>query len=110
MSPFWWLSNIRYLLYFLREFSGPVIAIYAAYFLIRWYLDPSLLFLKNTGFQVLSWIVLAFSILHTITWFIVTGKLTRWFVSVLLIIVWVFISIYLLFPYFYVIPPVVPLL
>lgn len=98
MSPFWWLQNIRYFLYFLREFTGPVIAFYTIYFLIGWLFDPALTFVATKSFRLISWITLVFAIIHTLTWFLVTAKISplptkfQWIIFILLILFWVFIS------------------
>lgn len=63
LSLFWWLGNIRYFVYFLRELSGviivfslPLIALGIAMFLLP--------------------IAFAAAIFHTITWFWVTIRIS----------------------------------
>ena len=75
LSPFWWTRNSRYFIYFLRELSGPVLALYAVIFIIWWIFDPAMIFTFNGAFQVLSWVALVFALIHALTWFWVTSKI-----------------------------------
>lgn len=75
-SPFWWTGNIRYIVYFLREFTGVLIAIYTIFFLTKSIFDPTLAFVNTLSFHIVSWIGLAGAIFHAITWFWVTVKIS----------------------------------
>lgn len=107
MSPFWWLTSIRYFIYFIRELTGPVIAFYTAYFMIRWYFNPALSFINTPSFKTISWIGLMASIIHSLTWFWVTAKISpvsqkfRWIIAVFLIFFWVGLSAFLLNTFYF---------
>lgn len=104
LSSFWWTSNMRYLLYFLREFTGVIIAFYAIFFLAKAMFDPSLGFVRSLGFQVISWIGLIAAIFHSVTWFWVTVKISpiplkkplQIFLFIILIIFWLALSYFFL--------------
>ena len=74
-SPLWWTKNPRYLIYFLRELTGPVIALYALWFLGGAMADQTLAFTHGTSFRFMSGVGLFASIFHTLTWFWVTVKI-----------------------------------
>lgn len=105
----WWTQNIRYLIYFLREFTGVLIAFYTIFFLTQAIFDPSLAFVKEFSFRLMSWIGLAAAIFHSITWFWVTVKILpiplkkplQVFFFLILIILWLTLS-YFLLHFFYV--------
>jgi fumarate reductase subunit C len=109
LSHFWWTGNIRYLIYFLREFTGVLIALYTIFFLAQAIFDPTLSFVKEYSFRIVSWIGLAAAIFHTITWFWVTVKISpiplkkplQVFFFLILIILWLTFS-YFLLHFFYV--------
>ncbi len=71
-SSFWWTRNPRTVIYFLRELTGTFIALYCITFLAAALQDPTLAFVATTWFAVVSWIGLAASVFHTITWLAVT--------------------------------------
>lgn len=75
-SPLWFVRNHRTLLYFFRELTGVVIAIYCVYFAANWYLDASLSFIQTSTFWGLSLATFIASLLHSITWFWVTTQVT----------------------------------
>lgn len=117
---------MTYFIYFLREFSGVVIAAYVFYVLFlmtlikltpaepaenSYYIES---FFSFRSFETVSWVVLAFALFHMLTWLYVSAKiaprriggvnLSR--VSVLvkfggLFLAWLIVS-YLLLTYFYV--------
>lgn len=104
LSHFWWTSNIRYFIYFLREFTGVLIAFYTVFFLGKAIFDPGLVFVQTLGFQVISWIGLSAAIFHSVTWFWVTVKISplplkkplQIFLFIALLILWLLISYALL--------------
>ena len=106
--PILWLQNIRYFLYFLREFTGVAIGLYLIFFLASALLDPSMAFTKYTTFKLVSWIGLSAAIFHSLTWFWVTIKIApfptqkfaRAFAFVILIGGALGIS-YIIFPFLY---------
>lgn len=103
-SPLWWTANIRYFIYFLREFTGVLIAFYTVFFLAKAAFDPELTFVKNPSFQIVSWIGLAAAVFHTTTWFWVTVKISpiplkkpmQTLAFIALIALWVVLSYFLL--------------
>lgn len=76
LGALWWTKNIRYTIYFLRELTGPIIAGYVLYLLIGVWAQPKPLFQHIPGFAAISWMALIASILHSITWFWVTIKIS----------------------------------
>ena len=109
ISRLWWLGNIRYFIYFLREFTGALIAFYAIFFLAETMLDPALTFVKELRFKVVSWIGLSAAVFHTITWFWVTVKISpiplkkpaQIFLFIIFVTLWLLLS-YFLLNFFYV--------
>lgn len=107
ISRFWWLSNIRYFIYFLRELSGPVIAAFSLYLLIAYFFfTPHFYeFTKTRFFSYLFFVTLVFSLIHSISWFAVMGKMMSsnvkkipsWIFSLGLIALWLLISYFILF-------------
>lgn len=76
ISRTWWTKNPRYTIYFLRELTGVVIALYVMYFLIYELFYEYRTFSQNAVSQIVSWISLAAAVFHTITWFWVTVKIS----------------------------------
>lgn len=87
ISRLWWLKNIRYFIYFVREFSGVVIAGYMFYLM---YLMIRLKFgLYKEGeipmvnpfhyfgsFVPISFVAFIFALFHALTWLYVMAKIT----------------------------------
>jgi len=81
-SALWWTKNPRYLLFQFRELSGAFVVAYA--FLVLWQLwalrggpdayDAFLQVWYSRPMVVLNVIILAFAVLHTVTWFSLTAK------------------------------------
>lgn len=59
----WWTKNPRYFIYFLREFSGVLIAFYIL----------GILYFGQSSW--LTWIGLTGAIIHTLTWLYVMPRL-----------------------------------
>lgn len=79
MSALWWTRNRRYALYFFRELTGLVMAIWL--FVLLWaflrlpgggYAEARA-FLASPAFTLFSAVVLGFSLLHSVTWFLLVG-------------------------------------
>lgn len=89
----WWTKNPRYFLYFLREFSGVLIALYLV----------GMTFFPHPYFHYLG---LIGSLIHSVTWLSVMPQLLRWkpsklqknVIHILLLSAWLIIS-YLIFQY-----------
>ncbi|MBP9717758.1 hypothetical protein KBD59_00470 [Candidatus Gracilibacteria bacterium] len=79
-SALWWTRNPKTIIYFLREFTGVVIAAYAIYFVIfalKFTLnDEIFLFLRSSHFYIASIVTLIASLIHTVTWLWVTAQVT----------------------------------
>src|SRR2546427_13303015 len=81
-SALWWTKNPRYLLFQLRELSGAFVVAYA--FLVLWQLwalrggqdayDAFLQVWYSRPIVVLHVVILAFAVLHSVTWFSLTAK------------------------------------
>jgi len=81
-SALWWTKNPRYLLFQFRELSGAFVVAYS--FLVLWQLwalrggpdayDAFLQVWYSRPMVVLNVIILAFAVLHTVTWFSLTAK------------------------------------
>ncbi len=90
LSRLWWTKNIRYFVYFVREFSGVVIALYTLYLLYMMatrdvvsitgtastIASIELNFINSRLFHALTGIALMASLFHSISWFYVMAKLT----------------------------------
>lgn len=98
ISRFWWLSNSRYTIYFLRELTGVIIAVSVILFIISFFLSAP---------QVFRWFVpVAFvaALFHTLTWFWVTIKISplpalrliRLMAFFSIAALWLFVSYFLL--------------
>ncbi len=87
LSPLWWTKKVTYFVYFLREFTGIVIAAYVFYVLFltllikltpaesaqnSYYFDS---FFNFGSFAIVSWIALAFALFHMLTWLYVSAKI-----------------------------------
>lgn len=104
VSRFWWTQNWRYTVYFLREFTGVVIALSMMYFLAYGFFYEYRTFAQNALSQIVNWIGLAAALFHTITWFLVTVKISpvplkkhlKMGVFVGLLGIWIFVSYFLL--------------
>lgn len=76
MSPFWWLGNLRYTIFFLREFSAVFLAFYMLFLIVQLALlvaGPDAYrgfhaFITNPWWIALNVIVLLFALIHTLTW------------------------------------------
>lgn len=75
-SPVWWIGNIRYFVYFLRELTGVIIAFYMIYFLLCALADPTLAFTAGNTFATISWISFGAAVFHSITWLGVAVKIS----------------------------------
>lgn len=103
-SPFWWTQNPKTVVYFFRELTGIFIALYVMIFLGLAVTDATLNFLRGSFFKTVSWAGLAAAILHTLTWFWVTVKITpvplpKWaqvLLFLVLIATWLIASYFLL--------------
>lgn len=81
----WFLKNRRYLLYMLREVSALFVLLYTLFFLALVLLvvnQPALFrqilpVVDTLPFQALTGVVLAFVVLHAVTWWFLTGKTLR---------------------------------
>ena len=81
-SPWWWTKNPRYFLFQIRELSGAFVVAYA--FLVLWQLwalrggqdayDAFLQVWYSRPIVVLNVVILAFAVLHSMTWFSLTAK------------------------------------
>lgn len=81
-SAWWWTKNPRYLLFQVRELSSLFVVVYA--FLLLWQLwalrggeasyTAFLEFWYSRPMVVLNLVILAFAVLHTVTWFVLTTK------------------------------------
>lgn len=82
MSPVWYVQRMGYIAFMLRELTSLFNALYMVFLLILLYAISQgretyaafLAFLEAPGMIVLHVVALAFSLLHTITWFNATGK------------------------------------
>ncbi|MEK7524414.1 MAG: hypothetical protein AAB588_05300 [Patescibacteria group bacterium] len=103
-SPFWWTRNPQTVVYFLRELTGVFIALYVMIFLTLAMTDATLNFSRGIFFKTISWIGLIAAVIHTLTWFWVTVKITpvllpKWmqlFLFLLLVVAWLIGSYFLL--------------
>ena len=84
-NNFWWLTNRRYFTYAMREISGLVMSLYVLISIYEIsqltsgsssFIDFRLLAASPLMFMF-SVIALAFTLLHTITWFELTGKIQK---------------------------------
>jgi fumarate reductase subunit C len=81
-SAWWWTKNPRYVLFQFREMSSFFVVLYA--FLVLWQLwalrggeDAYYAFLLmwySRPMMILNAVVLAFAVLHSVTWFALTAK------------------------------------
>jgi fumarate reductase subunit C len=74
--PTWWASDRTGWLYFLREFTGVLIAFYMLTFIVAWWQEPGGLFVGERWFKVVSAIGLVGAVFHSLTWFAVSVKVT----------------------------------
>lgn len=108
-SAFWWTRDIRTTVYFIRELTGVFIAFYVMYFIAYGFFDSYRTFATHTASNVISWISLGAALIHTVTWFWVTVKISPVPLSKILqmlaflglIAAWIGVSYYL-FSFFYV--------
>lgn len=78
-SKFWWLRRLRYIAIFLRELSSVFILAYVLLYLqilsqLRGGRTNLLIQFGTAPFLFLSLVMLAFSLYHSITWFILLPK------------------------------------
>ena len=79
----WWLRNLKYFLFMMRELSSVFIAAFLILFLYELSLlskgsathETFQLSLRSLGFIVFYVVALAFALYHTITWFGVMGRI-----------------------------------
>ncbi len=81
-SAWWWTKNPRYVLFQFREMSSVFVVLYA--FLVLWQLwalrggedayYSFLLMWYSRPMMILNAVVLAFAVLHSVTWFALTAK------------------------------------
>jgi len=81
-SAWWWTKNPRYLLYQVREFTSVFVVAYA--FLLLWQLwalrggEASYASFLQVWYSrpmvIVSGIILAFAVLHSVTWFVLTTR------------------------------------
>jgi fumarate reductase subunit C len=87
LSRTWWTKNIRYFLYFIREFSGVLIALFTISFIAIVSIDQIGTkfnlqnlqisgFLKSIPFQIIEYLGLAGAVIHTLTWLSVMPKIS----------------------------------
>ena len=82
MKPTWWMDNPRYTLFIFRELSACFIALFAIGTILQVQAIRSgeaawtgfLETMKHPGLILVSVLVLAFALLHSITWFLLAGK------------------------------------
>lgn len=76
VSRYWWLKNARYFLFMLREISSVFIGLFAILYIIQLSLlaagpgfyNRYLVLLGTPGWIALHVVILAFALIHTITW------------------------------------------
>lgn len=107
-EPVRFTDNVRYAIYFLRELTGPIIALYIIFFVIASFFDPARSFISRSPFKIISIAAFVASIIHTVTWLRASVKITPFNLSttmqmalfLLLIASWIAASLYVL-PCFY---------
>lgn len=114
-SPFWWTRNAASTIYFLRELTGVVIALYVIVFVTSawWMIAANGMPLPGIDgiFTILLPLTLIAAIFHALTWFWVTLKLfpmplppqLQLLGFLGLMAVWLAVS-YFLLNFFYIIP------
>lgn len=75
-KPTWWAQDGTGWLYFLREFTGVLIALYMVTFIVAWWQEPGGQFVGEFWFKVVSEVGLAGAVFHSLTWFAVSLKVT----------------------------------
>ncbi|HYM40580.1 MAG TPA: hypothetical protein VEY12_10670 [Thermoplasmata archaeon] len=78
----WWAHNRRYLLFMLREAGGSLSAVYGIILLGLLIMDHQgpgayanyLAFLQTPAMLVVQGVILAFVLIHAVTWFYLIGK------------------------------------
>jgi len=81
----WWISNKRYFTYAMRETAGLLMSIYVFLFiyeLSQLQNGPTAhnafrIFAQSPVMFIISVIILAFTLLHSVTWFHLTGKIQK---------------------------------
>ena len=79
----WWLRNLKYFLFMMRELSSVFIAFFLLLLLYELFLlseGPTVhgafqLSLRSTGFIIFYVVALVFSLYHSCTWFGVMGRI-----------------------------------
>jgi fumarate reductase subunit C len=82
-SPTWWLRNLKYFLFMMRELSSAFVAAFLLLFLYQIFLlskgeavhgafQESL---RSAGFIVFYAVAFIFALYHSITWFAVVGRI-----------------------------------
>lgn len=82
MSVNWWLQNRKYFIFMMREFSSIFILIYVltfSYQLLQATKGPKdyaafLDFLRTPSILLVNLVVLAFALMHSVSWFMLTSK------------------------------------
>lgn len=75
LARWWWTKKLTYFVYFVREFTGVVIATYIFYLLYLYAkYDPGY-FKELHLFRPFTWIALIFALIHTVTWLYVTARI-----------------------------------
>ena len=109
ISRFWWTKNPRTILYFIREATGIVILLFfISYIFTAWEYGRLNHNEYVKDFGALGILGLIAAIIHTLTWFWVTAKITPFSRSLLarvtiflfLIALWIGVSTFLLFNFY----------
>lgn len=74
--PTWWANDRTGWVYFFRECTGVLIALYMVIFIIAWWQEPGGQFVGELWFKVVSAVGLVGAIFHSLTWFAVSVKVT----------------------------------
>ena len=81
ITPGWWTANRRYTQYMLREWTSLFVALYSLLFIYGLSLwatgsrNAFLDFLRNPAMIGFSFLALAFTIYHALTWFYLLGAI-----------------------------------
>lgn len=109
ISRFWWTKNPRTILYFIREATGIVIALYfISYIFAAWEYGSFRYNDYPKDFGVMAFFGFIAAVIHTLTWFWVTAKITPFSRSLFahvtiflfLIALWVGVSAFLIFNFY----------
>lgn len=84
-SPTWWLRNIKYFMFMMRELSSAFIGAFLLLFLYELFLiskgeavfNQFQTSLRSPAFIVFYVIALIFALYHTVTWFGVVGRIQQ---------------------------------